>query len=65
MIHTVKGFGVVNIAEVDVFLELSCFFSSKKQESVFLFFFFGWQVQTAANKGRDENANKGGTIKKQ
>ena len=27
MIHTVKGFGVVNKAEVDVFLELSCFSS--------------------------------------
>ena len=27
MIHTVNGFGVVNKAEVDVFLELSCFFS--------------------------------------
>ena len=26
-IHTVKGFGVVNKAEVDVFLELSCFFN--------------------------------------
>ena len=26
MIHTVKGFGMVNKAEVDVFLELSCFF---------------------------------------
>ena len=26
MIHTVKGFGVVNKAEVDAFLELSCFF---------------------------------------
>ena len=26
MIHTVKGFGVVNKAEVDFFLELSCFF---------------------------------------
>ena len=25
MIYTVKGFGVVNKAEVDVFLELSCF----------------------------------------
>ena len=25
MIHTVKDFGVVNKAEVDVFLELSCF----------------------------------------
>ena len=26
VIHTVKGFGVVNEAEVDVFLELPCFF---------------------------------------
>ena len=26
LIHTVKVFGVVNKAEVDVFLELSCFF---------------------------------------
>ena len=25
MIHTVKGFGIVNKAEIDVFLELSCF----------------------------------------
>ena len=27
LIHTVKGFGIVNKAEMDVFLELSCFFS--------------------------------------
>ena len=27
VIYTVKGFGVVNKAEVDVFLELSCFFN--------------------------------------
>ena len=26
VIHTVKGFGVVNKAEVDVLLKLSCFF---------------------------------------
>ena len=26
MIHIVKGFGIVNKAEVDVFLEFSCFF---------------------------------------
>ena len=26
MIHTVKGFGIVNKAEVDNFLEFSCFF---------------------------------------
>ena len=27
VIHTVKDFGVVNKADVDVFLELSCFFN--------------------------------------
>ena len=26
VIHTVKGFGIVSKAEIDVFLELSCFF---------------------------------------
>ena len=27
VIHTVKGFGIVNKAEIDVFLELRCFFN--------------------------------------
>ena len=27
VIHTVKGFGIVNKVEVDVFLELFCFFN--------------------------------------
>ena len=27
VIHTVNGFGIVNKAEIDVFLELSCFFN--------------------------------------
>ena len=26
MIYTIKGFGIVNKAEIDVFLKLSCFF---------------------------------------
>ena len=26
VIHTVKGFDIVNKAEIDIFLELSCFF---------------------------------------
>ena len=34
MIHTVKGFGIVNKAEIDVFLELSCF--SNEHSSLFL-----------------------------
>ena len=28
VIHTVKGFGIVNKAEIDVFLELSCFINN-------------------------------------
>ena len=27
VVHTVKSFGIVNKAEIDVFLELSCFFN--------------------------------------
>ena len=27
VIHIVKGFGIVNKAEIDIFLELSCFFN--------------------------------------
>ena len=30
VIHTVKGFGIVNKAEVEVFLELSCCFNDPK-----------------------------------
>ena len=33
VIHTVKGFGIVNKAEIDVFLELSCFFDRKGNQS--------------------------------
>ena len=33
VIHTVKGFGIVNKAEIDVFLELSCFFHDPADES--------------------------------
>ena len=28
MIHTIKGFGIVNKSEIDDFLELSCFFGN-------------------------------------
>ena len=37
VIHTVKGFGVVNKAEVDVFLELSCFFDDPKDVGNLIF----------------------------
>ena len=35
VMHTVKGFGIVNKAGIDVFLELSCFFDDP--ELVFKF----------------------------
>ena len=33
VIHTVKGFGIVNKAEVDTFLEVSCFFDNTRDVS--------------------------------
>ena len=33
VIHTVKGFGIVNKAEIDIFLELSCFFYDPTDQS--------------------------------
>ena len=32
VIHTVQGFGLVNKAEIDVFLELACFFNDPCKE---------------------------------
>ena len=49
MIHTVKGFGIVNKAEIDVFLELSCFFSDPVDVGnlgeCFAFFFLQMDVR--------------------
>ena len=36
VIHRVKGFGIVNKAEVDVFLEVSCFFDDPADVSHFI-----------------------------
>ena len=36
VIHTVKGFGIVNKAEIDVFLDLSCFFSDPEDVGSFI-----------------------------
>ena len=37
MIHTVKGFGLVNKAEIDVFLELSCCFDDPADDGNLLY----------------------------
>ena len=34
VIHTVKGFGIVNKVEIDVFLGLSCFFSDQQMLAI-------------------------------
>ena len=36
MIHTVKGFGIVNKAEIDVFLELSCFLDDPADAGIWI-----------------------------
>ena len=36
VVHTVKGFGIVNKAEVDIFLELSCFFDDPSDAGNFI-----------------------------
>ena len=36
VIPTVKGFGIVNKAEIDVFLELSCFFDDPEDVSNYI-----------------------------
>ena len=37
VIHTVKGFGIVNKAEIVVFLEFSCFFDNPVDAGNFIF----------------------------
>ena len=46
VIHTIKGFGIVNKAEIHVFLELSCFF----------------HPYTSWNASRRMKAQQGGTL---
>ena len=36
VIHTVKGFGIVNKTEIGVFLELSCFFDDSADVGTFI-----------------------------
>ena len=61
VIHTVKGFGIVNKAEVDVVLELSCFFddsldvgnliSGSSASSKFSLNIWNFMVQVLFNPG--------------
>ena len=49
LIYTVKGFGIVNKAEIDVFLELSCFFDDPTYVGNLI------SGSSAFSKTRDEN----------
>ena len=44
VIHTVKGFGIVNKAEIDVFLELSCFFFSFFKKIYYYYYYFYFTI---------------------
>ena len=46
VIHTVKGFGIVNKAEIDVFLELSCFFGDPADVGNLIFGSFAFSKTT-------------------
>ena len=53
VIHTLKGFGIVNKAEIDVFLELSCFFDDPIDVGNLIsasYFFICFFVASAAAK---------------
>ena len=47
VIHTVKGFGIVNKTDMDVFLELSCSFDDPKDVGNLI-----WDMQAGFRKGR-------------
>ena len=45
VIHTVKDFGIVNKAEIDVFLELFCFFDDPTRWQLDLWFLYFFKNQ--------------------
>ena len=53
-IHTAKGFGIVNKAEIDVFLELSCFFDDPADVGNLI---SGLARRLLATSGRKPNSN--------
>ena len=57
VIHTIKGFGIVNKAEVDVFLELSCFFDDPVDVGNLISFSL-WELECKSRKSRDTWSNR-------
>jgi len=50
--HTVKGFGIVNKAEIDVFLELSCFFHDPAGVANLISGSFGSSMENKCKKAK-------------
>ena len=55
VIHTVKGFGIVSKAEMDVFLELSCFFNGPVDVGNLIFGSFAFSIE---RRGGDREREK-------
>ena len=46
VIHTDKGLGIVNKAEIDVFLELSCFFNDPRDDGYLISGSFAFSISS-------------------
>ena len=55
VIHKVKGFGIVNKTEVDVFLELSCFFDDPTDVGSLISGSSAFSHNTAKKKNNNNN----------
>ena len=53
VIHTVKGFGMVNKTEIDAFLELSCFFYDPTDVSLLRNLYEGQEATVGTGHGTD------------
>ena len=60
VIHAVKGFGIVNKAEIDVFLELSCFFYDPADVGNLL-----TEIDAAKKKSQELNEGENSTCTKE
>ena len=59
VINTVKGFGVVNKAEIDVFLELSCFFYDPMDVGNLISGFFAFSKTSLRKETQVQSLGKG------
>ena len=53
VVHTIKGFGMVNKTEIDAFLELSCFFDDPTDVSLLRNLYAGQEATVGTGHGTD------------